>query len=417
MVQSRKFATRNNGYMIFIKTSWIALGIAVAGCGSSPAEPAHYPTLGPTRTRNVLLVTTDGLRWQEVFGGVDAELMNEKNGGVKNIHTLREEFDPALPEARREAAMPFLWDVVARQGQIFGNVKVGSEAKVTNGRNFSYPGYNEIFTGAADPRIDSNNKIPNANITVFEWLNGLDGFEGRVAAFGSWDVYPYILNRGRSKLPIVAGWERLKGDRLTDEERMLNRLIAGTHRVWNENCYDSFTFNSALEYLKRERPRVLYIGMGETDEFAHEGRYDHYLHAAHLVDQNLKTLWDTVQSMPDYRGRTTMIVTTDHGRGNAPIEWRSHGADVKGSEGIWIAVLGPDTPPFGERKQIKPVSQSQIAATLAACLGLDYLEFAPKAAPPIASALPKGLVVQERVPTPGPATPTSSSPAPQGKSR
>jgi len=318
--------------------------------------------------------------------------MDKKNGGVQDIALLRGEFDRGTPEDRREALMPFVWGVMAKKGQLFGNGNAGSVARVTNGRNFSYPGYNEIFTGAADPRIDSNNKFPNPNVTVLEWLNRLDGFQDRVAAFGSWDVFPYILNRTRSKLPIVAGWERLRGERLTDEERMLNRLIAGTHRVWPENCYDSFTFNAALEYLKRHRPRVLYIGMGETDEFGHGGRYDHYLHSAHKVDENLKTLWETVQSLPEYRDKTTMIVTTDHGRGNAPDEWKSHGAEIAGSDRIWIAIMGPDTPALGERTNIAPVTQSQIAATLAGTLGLDYRAFSPKAAPPIASALPKGLV-------------------------
>ena len=40
---------------------------------------------------------------------------------------------------------------MAKNGQLYGNADAGSEAKVTNGRNFSYPGYNEIFTGLHDP--------------------------------------------------------------------------------------------------------------------------------------------------------------------------------------------------------------------------------------------------------------------------
>ena len=92
---------------------------------------------------------------------------------------------------------------------------------------------------------------------------------------------------------------------------------------------------------------MLYIGMGETDEFGHGGRYDHYLHSAHAVDENLRTLWNTVQSLPEYRNKTTMIVTTDHGRGNAPDEWKSHGEKIGGSDRIWIAIIGPDTPALG----------------------------------------------------------------------
>ena len=76
-------------------------------------------------------------------------------------------------------------------------------------------------------------------------------------------------------------------------------------------------------------------------------------------------------------------MTTDHGRGNAPVEWRSHGAKIDGSDKIWIAVIGPDTASLGERTNTEPLSQGQVAATVAALLGLDFRAFAPKAAPPI----------------------------------
>ena len=350
--------------------------------GRATEPDANQPPRKP-RTRNILLVTTDGLRWQEVFGGADLALLNREDGGVQRVDLLKDEFGGDVPENRRKALLPFMWNVVARHGQIFGNANAGSEAKVTNGRNFSYPGYNEIFTGAADPSIDSNDKVPNGNVTVLEWLNGQDDFHNRIAAFGSWDVFPFILNQTRSKLRVVAGWNPLTGRGLSSEERLLSRLIAETPRIWEECCYDAFTFHAALEYFKRQRPRVLYIGLGETDEFGHMGRYDQYLHAANRFDTHMRILWETVQSLPDYRGTTTLIVTTDHGRGDAPVEWKSHGAKIKGSERIWIGVLGPDTPALGERTNVAPVTQSQIAATLATFLGLDYRASAPRAAPPI----------------------------------
>jgi hypothetical protein len=342
------------------------------------------------RTRNVILVTTDGLRWQEVFGGADRSLLNTECGGVPDVTGLSQEFDREIPEARRKALLPFFWNVIAEQGQLFGDASAGSEAKVTNGRNFSYPGYNEIFTGSADPNIDSNEKIPNNNISVLEWLNRRDEFRGRVAAYGSWDVFPYILNRWRSKIRIVAGWKSPDGRYLSSEERLLAKLKAETPRRWEECCYDCFTFQSALAYLKRRHPRVLYIGLGETDEWAHSGRYDQYLKSAQRVDAYLRTLWETIQSMPEYRDTTTLIVTTDHGRGDGPVEWKSHGAKIRGSENIWMAVMGPDTPAqgLGSSGSRSPVTQSQVAATLAAFLGLDYRAFAPKAAAPIAGVLP-----------------------------
>ena len=272
------------------------------GAGGA-AEPRETAAAVKTKTRNILLVTTDGLRWQEVFSGADPALMNKANGGVENLDLLTEEFSGETPEIRRKALLPFLWNVMAKNGQLYGNANAGSEAKVTNGRNFSYPGYNEIFTGWPDPSIDSNDKVQNGNVTVLEWLNGQDEFHRRIAAFGSWDRFPYILNSARSRIRVVAGWRPLIGRGLSTEERLLSRLVVETPRIWDDCTYDTFTFHAALEYFKRQRPRVLYIGLGETDEFGHAGRYDHYLHAAHRVDSYLRILWETVQSLPDYRGR------------------------------------------------------------------------------------------------------------------
>ena len=77
------------------------------------------------QTANVILVTTDGLRWQEVFTGAEERLI-AKESGVEEPDALRREFWRATPEARRKALLPFLWTVVARDGQIYGNAARGS---------------------------------------------------------------------------------------------------------------------------------------------------------------------------------------------------------------------------------------------------------------------------------------------------
>jgi hypothetical protein len=253
--------------------------------------------------------------------------------------------------------------------------------------NFSYPGYNELLTGHPDARIDSNNKVPNPNVTVFEWFNRKPAFRGKVTAVGCWDVFPFIFNVKRSGLYVNAGWVPFDGPSLTDCQVMLNRLIAQSPRQWENSRDDAFTFQVAFEHLRRDTPRVLHIGLGDTDEHAHAGRYDHYLRAAHDADANLRALWDELQAHPQYRGTTTLLVTTDHGRGDPPRGWCDHGAETKGSEAIWIAALGPDTPALGERTNTAAVTQSQVAATIAALLGEDYRADVPAAAPPIADAI------------------------------
>ena len=336
---------------------------------------------------NVVLIVTDGLRWQEVFRGADSSLANRRWGGVEDTVAFRREFIRADPRSARETLLPFIWNVIGRDGQLIGDSAAGSIATVTNGLKFSYPGYSEMITGHADPRIDRNDAPPNPNLTVFEWLERRPGLRGRVAVFGTWDAFPRIFNRERSGLPIRAAWETPFPAGPDPAESTINRFYATTTRLWGDLAYDGFMQAAVLQYVRKHRPRVLFVGYGETDEWAHSRRYDQTLTSAHRVDAFIAELWRTMQAIPQYRSHTTFIITTDHGRGGTPTDWTDHGRDVAGAENIWIAVLGPDTPAGGERRQTAPVTQSQIAATVAAALGLDYPAAEPAAAPPIPGAL------------------------------
>jgi arylsulfatase A-like enzyme len=138
---------------------------------------------------------------------------------------------------------------------------------------------------------------------------------------------------------------------------------------------DAFTHNYALEYIEKETPRLLYISYGETDDFAHDGRYDHYLKSAHQTDDWIRELWEYVQSHPQYKDKTTFVITTDHGRGAYPNpkgEWKSHGKTYVGSNAIWMMAMGPDTPALGEVKTAGQLWQNQVAKTVAKFLGHDY---------------------------------------------
>lgn len=342
---------------------------------------------GRGKTENVILVTYDGLRWQEVFSGADEALLTKKEGGVHDPDALRAKFWRDTPEARRAALLPFLWGTVAREGQIYGNGGKGSVARVTNGLNFSYPGYQEILCGHADPKVDSNDKRPNPNVSVLEWLNGKDAYRGRVAAFTQWDCFPFILNSERSGLLVNAGQSPLEGDGLSEREKWLNRVLLDTNWPDADQRSDALTYLLGEAYFDRRRPRVLYLGFGETDTWAHEGRYDLVLQGAHQTDGYLARLWASVQDSPEYAGKTSLVITTDHGRGEAPVEWKGHGEKMPASDRIWIAVLGPDTPALGERENCAEVTQSQVAATVAALLGEDWNAAEPKAAAPIRDAI------------------------------
>ena len=370
--------------------SFAALWLSAALIGLISLALLPRANAAPHKTQNVFLIISDGFRWQEVFSGAEEILMTKENGGVKDTNALRAQFWRDTPAERREALLPFFWTEIARQGQLFGNQNKGSVVAVTNGRKFSYPGYNEILTGSGDPRIDSNDKKPNPNVTVFEWLNGRAGLRSRVAVFGSWDVFPYIFNVERSHLPIWPVWESKFGRYEIPPPQFVADLIRDTTPVWEDVTYDAFVFHAAMDHVKRKQPRLLFLGFGETDEWAHAGRYDLYLTAARHLDDFVRRLWELAQSLSQYRGKTTFIITADHGRGSGLEDWKHHGEKIANSESDWIAVIGPDTPPVGERTQTEPHTQGQIAATIAALLGEDYQTAVPQSGASIADVFAGG---------------------------
>ncbi len=350
---------------------------------------AVFPASAAQRaTRNVFLITTDGLRWEEVFRGAEEALISKEFGNVGDTNALRAQFWRATPEERRRVLFPFLWGTVATQGQLFGNRDLGSEVRVSNGHNFSYPGYSEFLTGITDARIDSNDKKLNVHTNVFEWLNTRGEFQGRVAAAINWDVLPWILNAPRAGFPVWSGFDTPAGTRALEVPALLRDLVEHGRTIWSGVLLDTFVHAAARHAVQTLKPRAMYVSVGETDDWAHEARYERHLKSAHEFDRLLASLWNQVQAMPEYRGTTTFVITTDHGRGPAPVAWQNHGRQIAASAYIWMAVIGPDTRPLGERREAPALVQAQVAATVAALAGEDFNAFSPSSAPPVRDVLP-----------------------------
>lgn len=344
----------------------------------APSTPAAH---------NVILVMTDGLRWQELVRGADASLLTPKHFyDGRNVDQLRQQFLASTPEERRRRLMPFVWSTLVPEGQLFGDRDAGSDAAVTNGFNFSYPGYSETLTGHGDPRVSSNDAVPNPNVTVLEWLDRQPGFEHSVAAFGAWDVISSIVNAGRCQCVVNAGYHPLLLTPGSGRLDLLNQMKADAPRIWDDEAFDSPTFETAMEYVREKHPRVLFLSLGETDDWAHSGNYGEYLLSAHRVDQYLERLWKALQAMPEYRGNTSLVFTTDHGRGTAGEDWTSHGQKLPESKYIFVGALGAGIPGAGLRANVPAITQSEIAATLARLLGQDWNRAEPQAAQPLVFA-------------------------------
>lgn len=317
----------------------------------------------------VILITLDGLRWQELFGGADSKLIANTDY-VHDTIALKQSFWRDSPSARRQALMPFFWTEVVKIGQLHGNRDLESKMNLTNKMWFSYPGYNEILTGKADDaRIDSNDKFNNPNKTILELYK--ESSKGKVAAFGSWDVFPFIINEERSGIPVNAGFEPAVGN-LSEREIFLNQLQEQVPSPWGSVRLDAFTHHFALEKMKKEHPDLVYIAYGETDDFAHEGDYQAYLRAANNTDGMIQELWEFTQKDEYYRDKTVFIITTDHGRGTQPLDtWTGHGSKIDGADEVWLVIFGKGIETKGEVAIQEQLYTTQVAPTVLDLLGLE----------------------------------------------
>ncbi|OXB04578.1 phosphoglyceromutase [Flavobacterium plurextorum] len=326
------------------------------------------------KTENIIVITTDGFRWQEVFKGLDPAIANDKKFNQGDSTYIYKNYAGADYASSRKKIMPFFWSEIVSKGQIYGNRDLGNKVDVANPYWFSYPGYSEIMTGNVDLKVNSNSYKANPNVNILEYLNQQPKIKGKTAAFGAWDAFDRILNEERSGFPVISAFDNVGGSKPTATQKLLNDMRNNSYKPFNEGeCLDVFTHYQAMNELKTNKPKVLYVAYGETDEWAHHGQYKSYLDAANQVDKWIKEIWDFVQNDPQYKNKTTIFITVDHGRGDKiKTQWTDHGSDIAGASQIWFAAMGPEIAPKGEIKTESQIYQKQFAQTIAKIMGYTF---------------------------------------------
>ncbi len=349
---------------------------------------------------NVVLITIDGLRWQELFRGLDYKLASNTEYSERS-EDLIQKFWPEDPNQRAQTLMPFLHNVVFANGAVVGNRDKQSCARVSNPWYFSYPGYSEILTGIVDPKINTNDPIPNPHYSFMELLAKKPAYKGQSAVFSSWNAFPAIVNEKRSGIHVNA----FSRPSSSPSVQSLNQLQQDIPSLWKTVRFDAFTHRHAMTYIKQHKPKIVYIAYGETDDFAHDGLYDQVVFAAQRTDRFIGEIWDLVNSMDHYRNNTALFITVDHGRGEEPIEtWKHHASKqsikaymkslaqypegIIGSEAVWMAAMGAGISNQGLITTGEEcLTSNRIAATLMAVLGEDYREYNPSMGKPMAEFL------------------------------
>lgn len=335
----------------------------------------------PDKTKNVVLISIDGYRWQEIFEGPDSALLFSKKFTRQNHLLLSSKYWDITVQKRREKLMPFFWNTIAVQGQLYGNRNYDNLVNVRNRYRFSYPGRSETLCGYYDPEIKSNHHPDNTNENILEFIDRQEGFTGQVVTFASWDALSRIINRNRNKMLVNIPGERVEAERLSDVQALSNEIQNYLPQNFGEGMrYDVHTYALARSYISANHPRVIYLDFGDTDNYGHAGQYDSYLDAAHYLDSMIGSLWNVMQEDEFYKDNTTFMIYPDHGRGTGK-NWTDHGFFALSSGQTWLAAIGPEIDAGGEIKTKMQIYQDQFAQTIANLLGFHFTANHPVADP------------------------------------
>jgi hypothetical protein len=350
-----------------------AINDAGASGASRPVGPepgyqgAEGADLGPMTTP-VILVVLDGVRWQEMFGGVDPVLAAKHRAG---------------PVVRARDLLPSLYAALDARGAAVGAPGYGVIA--ASGPNFvSMPGYTEIFEGRRPDQCQDNGCAGASEPTIVDALRDRSDSEADIAVIASWAPIGRAATLARSRIVLSVGREDVEGAPLLNDDSTRAILEEGA-RADPRPGHDAFrpdryTAELALRYLETQRPAFLFVGLGEPDEYAHEDDYRGYLASLRAADDFLGRLFAVLDRMGERGRRSLVLVTADHGRGR---DYRDHGARLPESARVWLMALGGPVRARGFVQAPYARRLSDVAPTIRQVVGLPLDEAAGAGTPMI----------------------------------
>ena len=317
---------------LVVQSTLVALAGALLMPGATGPFPERVAEASDRAAPSVVLITVDGTRWQEVFGGADPELA--RRAGLGEARVTAEEL---MPSCRR---------LFFAEGTVLGAPGAGPGFHASGPNFVSLPGYTELMTGAPSA-CQSNDCDPIRVPTLFDAAAAL---RGPRAVFASWGTVADAV--AREEVAEVHAGQDFPGP-------LPPYPGLGTYQP------DHATAEQALAYLRTERPRLLWLALGDTDEYAHRGDYRRYVEALRYADSVVGRVVDTLAELGTYGRNTTVVVTADHGR---DADWTDHGGPD--SSALWLMARGPrvraaGAVPTAERRHLRDV-----APTLRVVLGL-----------------------------------------------
>lgn len=314
-------------------------------------DGSDAPSRSTARPSRLVLVTIDGVRWEDVF--------------VTGRRDARRDIAESMPSLRR---------LVRERGLALGGPGCNHDLRASGPNFVSLPGYLEMFTGTTTT-CTHNECAPVQSATVIDEARSVAKRPGDVAVFSSWGKYGHAVARDRRAIVLSAGASVTSGrapafGAAKDDAELRSLLAVGAassgYPGHGDYRPDEHTARLALRYLEVAEPRLLVIGLGDADEYAHRGDIAGYRRAIRRADDVLGDLDRVLARMGDKE--TAVLVTTDHGRSRS---LRAHGALFPESQRVFLAAFGSGIARRGVTCAAEPLRLSHLAGAMRALLALE----------------------------------------------
>jgi len=381
------------------------LGSAAAGLALHAGDSPGFPgTVAQRWSAKTGLSPSDRKLILVVFGG-----------GTRNSETID---DPP------HRFIPRLWGEMVPRGTLFTNMRVEHRVVHPNctgsiktghwewdhldwSRPVAHPSVFEVFRRHRDAPDTAAWAFVYASILTGTGFSEARGYGERFAANvvvpptiprGTAEAMSGLMTRaaqqGSPQAEVEAATQCARLVRQTSRistaglrSEAARRWLDRRYRRWRDGSgttsHDAFLTELAVRAMRDFSPEVISVDYGEID-CAHYGSWSRYVEAIRRTDALTWRLWQAASALPDYQGRTLMLVLPDHGRelerpGGAGFVHHSdfytgEGAD-EGCRRVWMLALSPGVAPG--RTIERPT-----AITAAAATGLEFLglEASPAAA-------------------------------------
>lgn len=274
-------------------------------------------TLAAESKPNVILITLDGVRFQEI------------NDGIR--------FPRKAGEPRGRELLPKLKARVNR-GEAFH-----FGMWISNWAGLSQPGYRSILSGEFEDRCKENTCANIDRKTIFDDLydQGLKR-PGELAAFSSWDVIGKTIESQPGRIVRNISLQDYEEEGLTPSEQAtindINAKMKTDLPKWHGSRYDKYTYELSKFFIQKHLPRFFYMQFVDTDEWAHAKSYKGYVRGIRDFDEQLEGLIQMLDQMGEYGENTSIVITTDHGRGRG-LFWTKHSREFLSADRVWAFVI------------------------------------------------------------------------------